>query len=265
MSQNVGGVNGLTTYSIEVQEVPRYEVIGADSQVVNVAVQPGETVTCEPGTMMHMHPDIKGDVACADNVCGCKAVIGGEKRVKLKYTNSGGEVAFIGLTPNFPAKVVPLPVPAGQSIHCKMGGWMGNIDTIDIDFSLDCNPATACCGGLGCIRQQLKGGDTGGTAFLAAGGTIVVKELQAEEKILIDTDSLVAWDEGVEMDIRMAGNLCMACFGGEGLFNTVMTGPGRVVMQSMSFEKLRRALMIVPPNVSDNAGGSAPTEAEMER
>ena len=167
---------------------------------------------------------------------------------------------------NFPAKIIPLEVAAGAKINSKMGGWMASLDDIGMTFDIDCDPKTACCGGLGCIRQALVS-ENGGTAFLAAGGTIVVKNLAEGEKILIDSKSIVAYDDTVDMDIRMAGNLCMVCCGGEGLFNTVMTGPGRVIMQSMSLSKMAKALVGPLPTGKEGGGGDAgaPAREEMSR
>ena len=108
-------------------------------------------------------------------------------------------------------------------------------------------------------------GDKANVAFLAAGGTVMEKVLGENEKIIIDTQSLVAWDDTVDMDVRLAGGCFAICCAGEGMFNTVMTGPGRVVIQSMSFEKFRRAIAPPPPEETNAGAGAPESEVEMTR
>ena len=102
--------------------------------------------------------------------------------------------------------------------------------------------------------KKLTGGESDlNVVFLAAGGTVLEKNLGADESIVIDTDLLVAWDSTVQMGLQPAGG-CLGCmFGGEGCYNTKMTGPGRLIIQSMSFPKFVNAL--VPPG--SKAGDAA--------
>ena len=123
---------------------------------------------------------------------------------------------------------------------------MAEIGKVDVSIAFDCNPMTSCFSGQGCILQSLSGGETElNVAFLAAGGTVLEKNLGPNESIVIDSGSLVAWDSTVQMGLQPAGGCLGCCFGGEGCYNTKMTGPGRLIIQSMSFQKFVRAL--VPP------------------
>ena len=255
---------GFNQIQILFPEEPKYNVEGSDSQVVNIKLEPGETVRSEQGVMMHMHPDIKMDISM-NPCCGCYAQMSGESCCKNTYTNNNAAPQYIGFTPNFPAKVVPMPLAKGQLIRSKPGGYMAEIGDIGINIKLDCCSKTCCCGGLGCIQQSMIGKSDGlNVAFLAAGGTVMEKVLGDGEKIIIDTQSLVAWDDTVKMEVRMAGGCFTICCAGEGMFNTVMTGPGRVLIQSMSFEKFRRA--IAPPMPEEGGDvGSPETENEMTR
>ena len=106
--------NGFTSYKVVyLTSQPKFEVIGDDSQVVNVSLGPHEKVFAEPGTFMHGSGQLKGDVECQP-MCGCKAMLGGEAPLKIVYENDSEANGYIGLTPNFPAKVstehtTPLP------------------------------------------------------------------------------------------------------------------------------------------------------------
>lgn len=97
---------------------------------------------------------------------------------------------------------------------------------------LDCSYATCLCAGFGCFRQKITGADDS-IAFLAAGGTVVYAQLEAGETITVDTKSVLAIEDTVELGITSNGRMCSltCCCGGEGIFSTTLTGPGRVYMQ----------------------------------
>ena len=101
---------------------------------------------------------------------------------------------------------------------------------------MDTNPLTCCCGGQGLIRQVIKGD---GMAFIGAMGVITHKTLAPGETLLVDTNSLVSWEDSVEFDVRTTGGCCTCCCAGEGLFNTKLTGPGEVFLQSYSHGKFK--------------------------
>lgn len=246
---------GLSGYVPVYPAAPKYAVVGADSQVVEVQLAPGETIKTEPGVMMHMHPNTKMEME-TQPMCGCKSICAGESCCKVKYTNTDPAPQYIGLTPTFPAKVVPMILKPGEKVRSKEGGYMAEIGKIDVSIAFDCNPMTACFSGQGCILQSLSGGETElNVAFLAAGGTVLEKNLGPNESIVIDSGSLVAWDSTVQMGLQPAGGCLGCCFGGEGCYNTKMTGPGRLIIQSMSFQKFVRAL--VPPGSGAAAGAAA--------
>jgi len=110
---------------------------------------------------------------------------------------------------------------------------------------------------------QTVSGD--GTAFLAAMGTIMTKELAAGEKMIVDTHSLVAWSDTATLDIRRNGGLCTCCFSGEGMFSTVLVGPGTVYFQSMSYQKFKNALMVRGGQGGGGVGGGGPASEEISR
>ena len=96
----------------------------------------------------------------------------GEPCIMSNYTNSGDGPAVIGLTPSFPAKIIPIDLSTGVKYRSKNGAFFASIGEVEVGFNFDCNPATCCCGGQGCVRQTVGGS---GTAFLAAMGTIMTK------------------------------------------------------------------------------------------
>lgn len=162
---------------------------------------------------------------------------------------------FVGLTPAFPAKVVPVDLSTvGGKIITKSGAYMASTGDVRVSVDMDCNCCTCCCGGMGLVRQSNIGN---GTVFLAAGGTVLTKTLGAGESMLVDTSSLVGYQEGVKLSLAAAGGCCTLCCGGEGLFNTKVEGPGLVIVQSMSFEKYRAALAPPMPPSPQEAAAAA--------
>mmetsp|Transcript_17514 Transcript_17514/g.48592 ORF Transcript_17514/g.48592 Transcript_17514/m.48592 type:complete len:135 (-) Transcript_17514:282-686(-) len=126
----------------------------------------------------------------------------------------------------------------------------------DVETGCDCdkNPVTCCCGGLGMCRQKIEGSD-GSMAFLAAGGTLVYRMLEAGETVTVDTESIVAFENSVSVGITSNGRCLTCCCGGEGCFSTTLTGPGRVFMQSFSFAKFAAS---VQQTVMEDRGGDIP-------
>ncbi|GMI08389.1 hypothetical protein TrVE_jg9199 [Triparma verrucosa] len=233
---------GFVPFQPPVVEEPRWQISGDDCQVVTVLLDPEEELKTEPGSMMFMSPSVETDVECG---CfdGCGRMCAGEPCVKVGLKNGGGDAAYVGLTPNFPAKVVPVELSNMKNFVAKSGAIMSSLGDVNISTSCDTNPATCCCTSLGMCRQSLDGE---GTAFLAAGGTILVKELKEGETLIVDSESVVGFQDTIGFGIT-PNQFCTCCFGGEGMCNATMEGPGTVVVQSMSFKKYIKNVA-PPPN-----------------
>jgi len=239
--------------------------------VLHLAVAPGAKVITEPGLMMYFEPGITAGTNCSN--C-CAKYIAGNPIIMNSYTNSGEALVHLGLTPDIPAKVIPLDLDGGKKYNCKSGTFMASTGDAKVGFSIDCNPCTAIFAGQGCCRQTVGGGDTGGVAYLAAMGTISKKTLAAGETLVMDTNSLVAWDQSTKLGVRGTGGglmaPCVAECGGEGCCNTTVSGPGEIYIQSMNFENFKanmglRVQKNGQPADGGGDGGAPPEGAEMER
>mmetsp|Transcript_19373 Transcript_19373/g.51001 ORF Transcript_19373/g.51001 Transcript_19373/m.51001 type:complete len:208 (+) Transcript_19373:3-626(+) len=195
----------------------------------------------------------------------------GEGLAKNKYTNHGAEPGYIGLAPNMPmAIVVPLNMDELVSMNVKRGAFMAGDETVRVRPKLlpAASCAACCCGGMAPIIQGVSGN---GTALLNAGGTVLKKVLQKGEQLVVDTDSVVAFQVSVGYDVRTVGNCVTCCIGGEGCYNTELTGPGTIYLQSQSYEKLIKFLTKpAPPTKNNGEGGGgggegAPEGEEMDR
>ena len=117
---------------------------------------------------------------------------------------------------------------------------MGHYGDVHVGISLDCNFMRCCCAGTGLVRQSIEGR---GTVFLASTGTIVQKVLEPGEVIVMDTNCVMAFADTCKLDLKRTGGIVGMLGGGEGIFNTTLTGPGLVVVQSMNPEIFREALV----------------------
>jgi len=217
----------------------QFAITGYESQVITLALQTGEGVKAEPGTMMFMTGGMR-PVVTYEGCCG--RCCSGEACYVVNYVNNGSKKkSYVALTPNFPtSKVVPINMSnVGGALITQQGAYMASSGDVSVGVSFDCNFVRCCCGGLGLVRQKLTGT---GTAFLAATGTIVTKTLQAGETILVDTNCVLAFSETCKLDLRRAGGILGMLGGGEGIFNTTLTGPGLVVVQSMNQQIFLQAL-----------------------
>jgi uncharacterized protein (AIM24 family) len=134
---------------------------------------------------------------------------------------------------------------------------MTELGDVEVGCDLDCGLSTCCCAGFGFCRQKLSGSEDS-IAFVAAGGTVVYKHLQEGETVIVDTGSIVGFEDTVQMGIQFNGRFCTCCCGGEGCFSATLTGPGRVYMQSMSFARFKAAVA----QTIEERGGAQPTDAQ---
>lgn len=221
------------------QHDSKYEVSGPDCQILTFALAPGGQVRTEPGSFLFATPGVKTDVVT--NRCG--ACLTGESCCKSQYYNSNREESYLGVTPSFPAKVIPLDLSVLGTLFAQSGSYMAGVDDVNIGCACD---LCGCFKGTGCIVQKIWT-QSRGTAFLSAGGTVLEKDLKEGEVIVIDTDAIVAYQDTVSLSYRFAGNCLVCCYGGEGCFNTTASGPGKILIQSMSYRKFKASVAPPPP------------------
>jgi len=235
----------------DIQLPGSFTITGKRYSVVNKVLQPGECYQGEPGVMMYMSPEVKMRARFA----GLR-VFSGEGLAKNKFVNtSSTEVGYLGLTPNMPmAIIMPFQVGNGPGLNCKRGSFMAGDESVKVHPKI--LPARSCmaccCGGMPPLIQKVEGE---GVALLNAGGTVVSRQLAAGEKLIVDTDSVVAFTDGVGYDVKTVGSCLTCCLGGEGCFNTEMTGPGVVYLQTLSYEKLIKLLVKPQANGGKKKGG----------
>ena len=217
-----------------------YAITGNESQVLTIRLREGEQVRGEPGTMFFLSDGMSQTIRCDDCYQRCCT---GEGCCVVDFTNNNTSPGFASLTPNFPtAKVVPVDLRSpdiGGTLIAQGGTYMASYGDVQIQVDFDCNFMRCCCGGMGLIRQKIVGT---GTVFLSSTGTMVQKVLKPGESILVDTFCLLAYSGTCKFDIKRTAGIVGMIGGGEGIFNSVITGPGVVYVSSMNAETFKQAL-----------------------
>jgi uncharacterized protein (TIGR00266 family) len=237
-----------------------YTIQGENLQVARLRLKPGQEVFAEAGKMVYKTPSIQWDTRMTGESIGEK-IWGAIKRklmgesLFMTYFKAyqEGEVGFAG---TYPGKLQAFELAPGQTINVQRDSFIAAQTGVQLNIALVKKLGAGFFGGEGFILEKLTGP---GTVFVHAGGDHVEFNLAAGEVLQVDTGSIVAFDEGVNYDIQFVGGIKTAIFGGEGLFLATLTGPGRVVIQSMTLEKMRRE--IAPP-MGSRTGGDQRTGLE---
>jgi uncharacterized protein (TIGR00266 family) len=245
-----------------------YQIIGDDMQMVQVELDPGETVVAEAGAMTYMDEGITFEARMGDGseteqglfgkLLGAgKRALTGESIFMTHFTNQGHGKQHVAFAAPYPGKIIPLDLAtvAGHEILCQKDAFLCAAHGTQIGIAFQRRLGTGFFGGEGFILQRLNGD---GMTFMHACGTIVERNLQ-NETLRVDTGCLVAFEPGVDYDIERAGNLKSMFFGGEGLFLATLRGTGRVWLQSLPFSRLADRILLHAPA----AGGSSKGEGSV--
>jgi len=220
-----------------------YQIQGDNLQVVRIKLQPGQELFAEAGKMIYKTPSIQWETRMSGGSIGeklwgaLKRTVMGES-LFLTYFRATlpGEVGFAG---SYPGRLQPFTLAAGQSVFVQKDSFVCAQNTVQLNIAFVKKLGVGFFGGEGFVLERLTGP---GTVFIHGGGDFIEFSLGPGEMLQVDTGCVVGFDEGVNYDIQFAGGIKTAIFGGEGLFLATLTGPGRVIVQSMTLDKLRREL-----------------------
>ena len=244
-----------------------YEVFGDDIQLVEVELDPQETVVAEAGAMNYMEDDIQFEAKMGDGSAPDQGLMGklfsaakrkltGESIFMTHFTNHGQEKRRVAFAAPFPGKIVPIDLSSvGGTLVCQKDAFLCAAHGTEVSITFQKSLGVGFFGGEGFILQKLSGD---GKAFIHAGGMVVKKKLE-NSTIRVDTGCLVAFTSGVNYDIERAGNLKSMFFGGEGMFLATLSGTGTVLLQSLPFSRLADRILAHAPS----AGGSRTGEGSL--
>ncbi len=241
-----------------------YEIIGDDMQLVEVELDPGETVIAEAGAMNYMEEDIGFEAKMGDGsqpdqgffgklLDAGKRMVTGESLFMTHFTNNGTagkrRVAFAA---PYPGKIIPIDLSKiGGAILCQKDAFLCAALGTKVDIAFTKKLGAGFFGGEGFILQHLTGD---GMVFVQAGGTVVTKQLQGQT-LRVDTGCIVAFTPGIEYDIQRAGDLKSMIVGGEGLFLATLQGTGTVMLQSLPFSRLADRIIAAAPKAGGKSVG----------
>lgn len=244
-----------------------YEIKGAELQLVEVELDPGETVVAEAGAMTYMEEGIDFSTRMGDGSEAEASVMGklfsagkrmftGESLFTTHFTNEGAGKARLGFAAPYPGNIIPLNMAQlGERVTCQKDAFLCAALGTRIDITFNRKLGVGLFGGEGFILQKLEGD---GMAFIQAGGTVIEKKLQGQT-LRVDTGCLVGFSGDVEYDIARAGGLKSMVFGGEGLFLATLRGHGTVWLQSLPFSRMADRILANAPA----AGGSDKGEGSL--
>lgn len=217
-----------------------YTIEGGALPVLICKLNPGESILSEPGGRSWMKGNITTENRAEGGIRkGLGRMFNGENLFMSRYTAKGpGEIAFAS---SFPGTIVATELAKGECIICQKKAFMACSDGVELSTYFQKKLGTALFGGEGFIMQKVEGP---GMVFLEIDGHCVDYDLAPGERLVCDTGVVAAMEETCGFDIESVKGLKNVVFGGEGLFDTVVTGPGKVWLQSMTIEHL--ASLIIP-------------------
>jgi uncharacterized protein (TIGR00266 family) len=244
-----------------------FEILGQDMQMVEVELDPSETVIAEAGAMNYMEDGITFEARMGDGSAANEGLLGKMlnvgKRVLTKesiflthFTNEDRAKRRVAFAAPYPGKIVPIDMAkVGGEFFCQKDAFLAAALGTEVGIAFTRRLGTGFFGGEGFILQRLRGD---GMIFIHACGTVVRKKLNGDT-LRVDTGCLVGFTHGVEYDIERAGSLKSMFFGGEGLFLATLSGTGTALLQSLPFSRMADRIIAHAPR----AGGTRKGEGSL--
>jgi uncharacterized protein (TIGR00266 family) len=240
-----------------------YKIIGDDIQLVEIELDPNETVIAEAGAMLYMEPEIDFQAKMGDGtnpneglfdklLKGAGRMIAGESLFLTHFTNRGYAKSHVSFAAPYPGTIVPLDLMQyGGQVTVQRDAFLCAAFGTKVSMTFNRRLGAGFFGGEGFILEKIEGD---GMAFIHAGGTVIERQLNGE-MLRVDTGCVVGFTSGIDFDIQQAGGLKSMIFGGEGMFLATLRGHGKVWLQSMPISKLVRKLSPMGGNQRKETGG----------
>jgi uncharacterized protein (TIGR00266 family) len=241
-----------------------YQIKGESIQIVEVELDPFETVIAEAGAMLFMEEGILFETKMGDGsnpnaglfdklLSAGSRLLTGESLFMTHFTNRGNKKAKVGFSAPYPGTVIPIDLAKspGQELVVQKDGFLCAAFGTKLSIVFNRKIGAGLVGGEGFILQKLQGD---GLAFVHAGGTVIERTLN-NETLRVDTGCVVAFESQIDFDVESTGSLKSMVFGGEGIYLATLRGTGKVWLQSMPIRKLIQALAPYGGN-SRKEGGS---------
>lgn len=222
----------------------RYNITGEPMPVVICDVETNESMITEKGSMVWMSPNMEMQTSAGGLGKAFGRMFSGESMFQNIYTARGGP-GMIAFASSFPGSIRAVDIDPQHPIVVQKSGFLASESGVELSVFFQKKAAAGFFGGEGFILQKLTGH---GTAFLEIDGSAVEYTLQPGQQIVVDTGNLAMLDATCSVDVRTVKGVKNVLFGGEGLFNTVVTGPGRVVLQTMPISNFAMSIASIMPS-----------------
>ncbi len=207
----------------------KYQIKGEPMPVVICQLNEGESVLCESGAMSWMSPNLEMETSGGGAGKMFGRMFSGESMFQNRYTARRG-AGMIAFASKFPGDIRAVEITRSTPVICQKGSFLASTEGVEMSVAFQQKFTTGLFGGEGFVMQKLSGD---GMAFVEIDGSTIEYNLERGQQMLVDTGYVAMMDATVKMEIQKVKGVKNALFGGEGLFNTLLTGPGRVVIQTM--------------------------------
>ena len=208
----------------------KFEIKGTPLPVVIMTLENGEKIKTQKGAMSWMSPNMQMSTNAGGSVGGALGrIFSGESMFQNVYTCAGGP-GTLACASTFPGEILAIPISPSNTIVAQKSAFLASEFGVDFSIFFQKKGGAGFFGGEGFILQKFSGS---GYVFLEIDGAVIDYNLEPGQQMVVDTGNLAALDSTVSIDIKAINGVGNALFGGEGLFNTVVTGPGRVWLQTM--------------------------------
>ena len=215
----------------------KYEIKGGAFPIVVCHLTSGEQMITEKGSMVWMTSNMEMETTGGGVGKMFSKVFSGESMFQNIYTANGDGMITFGSS--FPGKIVAIDIKPGRNFIVQKSAFLAAEAGVELSIHFNKKMGAGFFGGEGFIMQKLSGQ---GTAFVEIDGDLVEYELSAGQKIIVDTGNVAGFDSTVSIDIQTVKGVKNMVFGGEGIFNTVLTGPGRIWLQTMPIANVANAI-----------------------
>ena len=222
----------------------RYNITGEPMPVVICDVEANESMITEKGSMVWMSPNMDMQTSAGGIGKAFGRMFSGESMFQNIYTARGGP-GMIAFASSFPGSIRAVEITPARPIVVQKSGFLASEKGVELSVFFQKKATAGFFGGEGFILQKLSGY---GTAFLEIDGSAVEYNLQPGQQIVVDTGNLAMLDATCSVDVQTVKGVKNVLFGGEGLFNTVVTGPGRVVLQTMPINNFAASIAAILPS-----------------
>lgn len=225
----------------------KYEITGGAFPIVTCHLQDGEKMITESGSMVWMTPSIEMQTSGGGIGKMFSRMLSGENIFQNIYTAHGESMITFGSS--FPGRVMPVAISPDHEMIVQKSSFLAAEFGVELSIHFSKKLGAGIFGGEGFILQRLSGQ---GMAFVEIDGELVEYELAPGQQLLVDTGNVAGFEPTVSMDIKQVQGFKNVVFGGEGLFHTLLTGPGKVWLQTMPISSVAAAITPYIPTRSDN-------------